>query len=178
MFSRSSVWLLALFALTSKLAMAQTPLPAPTATQPEDKRIFWIIPNYRTSPSLHPYTPLTSQEKFKIASEDSFDRGTVALAVLFAGESQLTNSTPAFGQGVKGYARYLGTCLCGFRDWGHDDGSHLSCYASSRPALLSARDGYRLVAPRKCGRPDFLDPHGFREHCSSIFPRSSATQLQ
>lgn len=114
MFSRPSVWLLALFALTSKLAMAQTPLPAPTATQPEDKRIFWIIPNYRTSPGLHPYTPLTSQEKFKIASEDSFDRGTVALAVLFAGESQLTNSTPAFGQGVDGYARYLGTSYADF----------------------------------------------------------------
>ena len=114
MFSRSSVWLLALFALTSKLALGQTPSPTPAATQSEDKRIFWIIPNYRTSPSLHPYTPLTSQEKFKIATEDSFDRGTVALAVLFAGESQLTNSTPAFGQGVQGYARYLGTSYADF----------------------------------------------------------------
>jgi hypothetical protein len=82
--------------------------------QPEDKRIFWIIPNYRTTLSLNPYKPLTPEEKFKIASEDSFDRGTVALAVLFAGESQLTNSTPAFGQGVTGYARYLGTSYADF----------------------------------------------------------------
>jgi hypothetical protein len=57
----------------------------------------------------HPYEPIIPKEKFKIASEDAFDRGTVALAVLFAGEAQLTNSTPAFGQGVKGYAQYLGT---------------------------------------------------------------------
>jgi hypothetical protein len=114
MFSRSAVWLLALSVFMSTLAMAQTPSPTPTTTQPESKRIFWIIPNYRTSPSLHPYTPLTPQEKFKIAPEDSFDRGTVALAVLFAGESQLTNSTPAFGQGVTGYARYLGTSYADF----------------------------------------------------------------
>jgi len=63
---------------------------------------------------LHPYKPLTPQEKFKIATQDSFDRGTVALAVLFAGEGQLANSTPSFGQGVTGYARYLGTSYADF----------------------------------------------------------------
>lgn len=82
--------------------------------QPEDKRILWIIPNYRTSPSLHPYKPLTPKEKFKIATEDSFDRGTAALAVLFGGEALLTKATPAFGQGVEGYARYLGTSYADF----------------------------------------------------------------
>ncbi len=58
--------------------------------------------------------PLTAREKFKVAAEDSFDRGTMALAVLFGAESQLTNSTPAFGQGVQGYARYLGTSYADF----------------------------------------------------------------
>jgi hypothetical protein len=89
---------------------SQTSIP----TEPEDKRIFWIIPNYRTSPSMNPYLPLTPRKKWKIATEDSFDRGTVALAVLFAGEAQLTNATPAFGQGVAGYARYLGTSYADF----------------------------------------------------------------
>ena len=108
--------LIAIFFVTSIFSSAQTsPTPStPNATQPQDKRIFWIIPNYRTSPSLNPYTPLTAREKFKIAAEDSFDRGTVALAVLFGAESQLTNSTPAFGQGVRGYARYLGTSYADF----------------------------------------------------------------
>jgi hypothetical protein len=109
MLFRGQVLLLALLAVSSKLSLGQTTGPAQNVDQPEDKRIFWIIPNYRTSPSLHPYKPLTPEEKFKIATQDSFDRGTVALAVLFAGEGQLANSTPAFGQGVKGYARYLGT---------------------------------------------------------------------
>ena len=75
----------------------------------EDKRILWIIPNYRTSPSLHPYEPLPTSQKFKLARQDSFDQGTIALAALFAGQSLLTNSDPSFGHGVRGYAHYLGT---------------------------------------------------------------------
>jgi hypothetical protein len=74
----------------------------------ESKRILGIVPNYRTSPSLQSYEPLTSGEKFKIATEDSFDRGTVALAALFGGESQLTNSNRSFGQGAAGFGRYFG----------------------------------------------------------------------
>jgi hypothetical protein len=85
-----------------------------SSTQPESKRIFWIIPNYRTSPSLKDFKPLTRGEKFKIASEDSFDRGTFALAALFAGEGQLTNSNRSFGQGAAGYGRYFGTSFADF----------------------------------------------------------------
>src|SRR5579864_1760546 len=82
--------------------------------QVESKRIFGIIPNFRTSPSLENYEPLRPAEKFKIAAQDSFDRGTVALAALFAGQAQLTDATPSFGQGVAGYARYLGTSYADF----------------------------------------------------------------
>ena len=80
----------------------------------EAKRIFGIVPNYRTSPSLKDYQPLPPREKFKIATQDSFDRGTLILAALFAGEAQLTHSTPSFGPGVPGYARYLGTSYTDF----------------------------------------------------------------
>ena len=76
--------------------------------QPVGKRLFGIIPNYRTSPSLQNYVPLTTGEKFKIASQDAFDRGTVALAALFGGESQLTNANRSFGQGVAGFGKYWG----------------------------------------------------------------------
>ena len=80
----------------------------------EPKRIFGIIPNYRTFPSLRDYKPLTTAQKFKIASQDSFDRGTIILAAAFAGESQLTNSNPSFGQGAAAYGRYLGTAYADF----------------------------------------------------------------
>lgn len=75
----------------------------------EDKRLFGIIPNYRTSPSLEDYKPLTAGEKFKVASEDAFDPGTMALAALFGAQGQLTNGNRAFGQGGKGFGRYFGS---------------------------------------------------------------------
>ena len=78
------------------------------SSYPESKRILGIISNYRTSPSLENYEPLTTREKFKVASEDAFDRGTVGLAAFFAGEGQLTNSNRSFGQGVSGFSRYFG----------------------------------------------------------------------
>jgi len=84
------------------------------AEEPQDKRLFGIIPNFKTSPTLHPYTPLTAGGKFKLATEDSFDRGTFILAAAFAGESQLTNANPSFGQGVKGYSHYFVTS---YADW-------------------------------------------------------------
>ena len=84
----------------------------------QDKRLFGIIPNYRTSPSLVHYEPLTSKEKFKLASEDAFDRGTFLLAAGFAGKNQLTDASPSFGQGVKGYAHYFVTS---YADWAIGD---------------------------------------------------------
>ena len=96
-------------------AFSQPQAPAATdSPQPESKRIFGIIPNYRTSPSLQNYEPMTSGQKFKLASQDSFDRGTVALAAVFAGEGQLTNSNPSFGQGAAGFGRYFGTAFGDF----------------------------------------------------------------
>jgi hypothetical protein len=74
----------------------------------ESKRILGIVPNYRTSPSLMNYEPLTTLEKFKLASQDAFDPGTFALAALFAGQSQLTNANRSFGQGGAGFGRYYG----------------------------------------------------------------------
>lgn len=82
-------------------ALDETPNP--------HKRILWIIPNYRTYPSLANYQPLTTKEKFKIAWQDSFDRGTFVMAAAFAGEGQLSKAEPTFGQGVKGYAHYFVT---------------------------------------------------------------------
>lgn len=57
---------------------------------------------------------MTPKQKLTIATKDAFDRGTFILAVLFAGEGQLTNSDPSFGQGVAGYGRYLGTAYADF----------------------------------------------------------------
>jgi len=93
--------------LTAWIAGCQEP-PSNPAQEKESKRILGIIPNYRTSPSLVNYEPLTSGEKFKIAAQDSFDRGAIALAAFMGGEGQLTNANRAFGQGGAGFGRYFG----------------------------------------------------------------------
>lgn len=92
------------------LAAPSTPVAQPH----ESKRIFGIIPNYRTSPSFANFQPVTPKDKFKIASQDAFDPGTAVLAAAFAGQAQLTSANPSFGQGVAGYARYLGTAYADF----------------------------------------------------------------
>jgi hypothetical protein len=92
-------------ALSASIALCQD---APADPAQASKRILGIIPNYRTFPTLENYQPLTVGEKFKMASQDSFDRGTVALAAIFGGEGQWTNANRSFGQGAAGYARYFG----------------------------------------------------------------------
>jgi hypothetical protein len=76
--------------------------------------VLWIIPNFRTSPELKEYKPIAPREKFRIAAQDTFDRGTFALAAVFAGEGQLSRSNPSFGQGVEGYAHYWVTSYADF----------------------------------------------------------------
>jgi hypothetical protein len=111
-----SVTILLMTTLLGVSSFGQTNAPATSensdpAGPPEltEKRLLWIIPNYRTFPAQAHYTPISMKEKFKIARDDSFDRGTIALAAAFAGEGQLTNANPSFGQGVKGYGHYFAT---------------------------------------------------------------------
>ena len=96
-------------------APEQSPAAA-GANDEEHKRIFGIIPNYRTSPTLKDYQPLTPAQKFTTASQDAFDRGTFALAALFAADAQLTKASPSFGQGVPAYARYFAASTADFID--------------------------------------------------------------
>jgi hypothetical protein len=86
----------------------QSPPPATNAV-PQNRRILWIIPNYRTSPTLANYKPLTTEGKFKLAAKDAFDPGTFILAGGIAGIAQARNDQPSFGQGAAGYGRYFGT---------------------------------------------------------------------
>jgi hypothetical protein len=63
----------------------------------QHKRIWGFIPNYRTSPTLQNYTPLTPREKWKMTGDDALDRGTFLTAAGLAGEAQWKNTTPEFG---------------------------------------------------------------------------------
>jgi hypothetical protein len=121
-FFRMARVVFAIFTVTLACSAQQPPQQSADRAVPaepqQDKRLFGIIPNYRTSPSLVHYEPLTSKEKFKLANEDALDRGTFVLAAAFAGKDQLTNASPSFGQGVKGYAHYFVTS---YADWAIGD---------------------------------------------------------
>jgi hypothetical protein len=108
----------------SDAAPQPTPAIAPAIVAPEghtplagepgsnqDKRIFGVLPNYRTADGTMPFMPITTKQKFTIATKDTFDYPSYALAAAFSGISQLENSNPEFGQGLKGYARRYGTAV-------------------------------------------------------------------
>src|ERR1051326_8354516 len=104
------LWLLLTLSVCCGIACGQEA----DSSDPAPKRIWGIVPNYRTSPTLKDYMPLTTRQKFKIATEDSLDRGAIILGALFGGLGQLTDSTPSYGQGVPGYARYFAASYSDF----------------------------------------------------------------
>jgi len=106
------------FSLGRAIVVALIVVTAPTALRAqqaadegEDKRIFGIIPNYRTVPTMADYQPIGVGEKFTIAKDDALDRGTFVLAAAFAGYAQITSATPEFGHGFPAYAKYYGGSL-------------------------------------------------------------------
>ncbi|MGD0870020.1 MAG: hypothetical protein ABSB88_10750 [Bryobacteraceae bacterium] len=85
------------------------PVQAPPVQAPEDKRIFGVLPNNRTTENSIPFHPITPWQKVTIAAKDSFDWPVFPTAAAFAGLYQIENQNPSFGQGTKGYAKRLGT---------------------------------------------------------------------
>jgi len=79
------------------------PVPA------EDKRIFGVIPNNRTTEESIPFHSISAKQKITIAAKDSFDWPVFPTAAAFAGLYQIENQNPSFGQGVKGYALRFAT---------------------------------------------------------------------
>ena len=81
--------------------------------QPEkqDKRVFGVFPNYRTTDGNVPFQPITAKQKILIGLKDSFDWPVYLTGGAFAALYQIENQNPSFGQGMKGYARRYGTAL-------------------------------------------------------------------
>ncbi len=74
-----------------------------------DKRVFGVIPNYRTADGSVPFQPITTKQKFAIAAKDSFDYGVFGTTGFFAGLSQIQGSSnEVYGQGMKGFAHRYG----------------------------------------------------------------------
>lgn len=73
----------------------------------QTKRILGIIPNFRSVSADTKLPPQTVKEKFKGATEDSFDYSSFVFVGILAGEAEAEGSYPEFHSGAAGYARYF-----------------------------------------------------------------------
>ena len=85
------------------------PVQAPPVQAPQDKRIFGVLPNNRTTENSIPFHFITPRQKVMIAVKDSFDWPVFPTAGLFAALYQIENQNPSFGQGMNGYAKRFST---------------------------------------------------------------------
>ena len=72
----------------------------------QPKRILGIIPNYRSVSADVELPPASTKEKFKLATQDSFDYSSFIFAGLLAGVGDAQRSYPEFGHGAAAYGRY------------------------------------------------------------------------
>jgi hypothetical protein len=110
---------IALF-IGGNLASCQDEMQLPDAPQPRQLKadessstsqyrkhhIMWVVPNYRTDEDATDFQPLTTDEKFRLAFDDSFDPTAFLVAGVFAGSSMAQDQYRPFGQGAKGFGKY------------------------------------------------------------------------
>jgi hypothetical protein len=72
----------------------------------QTKRILGIVPNFEAVSVNAKLPPQSVKEKFKDATDDSFDYSSFVFVGGLAGVGQASNSIPEFHQGAAGYARY------------------------------------------------------------------------
>jgi hypothetical protein len=91
--------LLAVSLLFASLAAAQD--------AEEDKRIFGVIPNNRTTEASLPFHSISARRKLTIAVKDSFAIPLYATTGVYASIYHLEDQNPSFGQGLEGYSKRL-----------------------------------------------------------------------
>ena len=72
----------------------------------QTKRILGIVPNFEAVSANVKLPRQSAKQKFKDATDDSFDCSSFIFVGGLAGVGQASNSIPEFHQGAAGYARY------------------------------------------------------------------------
>jgi len=110
-------FVLILFATYAGAAQApdqnSSPPAAPDTQEPPEPpggtHVFGVLPNFRTVNESEVAGPLTTHQKFTVATKDSFDLPLVLLAGGLAGIGQWADQNPSFGQGMAGFGKRLVT---------------------------------------------------------------------
>ncbi len=85
-----------------------------TATQDKhpgtsNDRLLFALPNFLTLEKGGKLPPLTTKQKFAVVARSTFDPVQFPWWGLLAGIGQASNSEPAYGQGLEGYAKRYAT---------------------------------------------------------------------
>ena len=80
--------------------------PTPSTDEQQSKRIWGVLPNFRSVSAGANVPSETIKDKFMTATQDNFDYTSLLYAGLIAGYQFSTKATPEFHQGAAGYARY------------------------------------------------------------------------
>src|SRR5271165_2198016 len=70
------------------------------------KRLFGVIPNYRSDELQETYKPISSREKYHIARQDSFDWPNYLLLAGYAAQSQVASGGFSKNGGMGGFAKF------------------------------------------------------------------------
>jgi hypothetical protein len=81
------------------------------AEKPKNDRMFYVMPNYLTVDNQLQVKPVSWKEKFAMAAKGSFDPYEFTIVGIVAGLRQADDSSPGFGQGMKGYAKRYGAAF-------------------------------------------------------------------
>ncbi len=72
----------------------------------QNKRILWIIPNYRAVSANTYLPPLSFKSELWLATQDTFDYSDFIFVGALAGVDMAGKSQPTFGQGAEGFGKY------------------------------------------------------------------------
>ena len=92
---------------TNAEAAASDPQQAAAHEDKQQKRIFGIIPNFKSVTAGTILPPQTFKDKFITASQDSFDYSSLTLAAAVSLQSYATDATPEFHTGGAAFGRYF-----------------------------------------------------------------------
>jgi hypothetical protein len=72
----------------------------------QDKRILWVIPNYRAVSANTHLPPLSFKSEMWLATQDTFDYSDFIFVGALSGLDMASRSQPTFGQGAQGFGKY------------------------------------------------------------------------
>jgi len=84
-------------------AVEKTAAELKTDAAKADKRLFGVVPNYRTTDGTLPFSPISKRQKLSIATHDSFDWPTYATAGFMTAVTP-GSSSREYGTGLKSFA--------------------------------------------------------------------------